>query len=438
MSSIGSGFNQTIRPTAFGLYDSSPLFQIDADNIVRFVLTRFGEQVLSVELPKKTIWVAFEEATWQLNGLLAEYQAKSNLASLLGTPTASFNSGANGGNGLFSLNLANTYVQQNLGFLDSLTAPYLSYVGYGNWAEAYTGSIVLTASRQDYDLYSELKDSDGVLLFDYLPSGSNTRFTVHEVYQLEPVEYIFNSNYGSTVTYGSDFTSESGISVPDTKYFVLPLYEDVLRAGLYEDARRIRRSHYSYEQSGRNLRIYPVPGTVETMPSGSRSRLWIKVGFKQPAYDPRLNSDFVASTSSLGSGLTSGKGLGGTYLFPSNIYGVSNPANVPFGVLNYDSLNIWCRNWIREFTLYLCAQSLGWIRTKTNVVPIPGAELTLNGEALLSYGKEGTDKLITSAREYLDGLSYDKLMEKEANKIEQTNRILSLLPYPPKSVITVR
>jgi hypothetical protein len=328
-------------------------------------------------------------------------------------------------------------VQQTLGFLDTLTAPYLGYVGYGNWAESYSGSIYLTASRQDYDLFNELKDENGNTLFSYMPSGSNVRFTVYDVYHFEPVEYIFNSNYGSTIAYGSDFTSENGVAIPDTKYFVLPLYEDVLRAGLFEDARRIRRSHYSYEQKGRNLRIYPTPGTGDLLISGSR-KLWIRVGFKQPAYDPRLDSNFTVTSSVLGAGLSPNSGPGGTYYFPSNIYGVSNPANVPFGVVNYDSLNIWCRNWIREFTLYLCAQTLGWIRTKTNVVPIPGAELTLNGDALLSFSKEGIDKLLTTAREYLEGLSYDKLMEKEANKMEQANKMLSLLPYNPTTVIRMK
>ena len=153
MTSIGSGFNQTINPTPYGLYDSSPLFQSDADNLVRFVLTRFGEQILSVELTKKIIWAAFEEATWELNSLLTEYQTKSNLAALLGTPTASYISGSNG---LFSLNLSNTYVQQNLGYLDSLSGPYTGYIGIGGWAESYSGSIILTASRQDYDLYTDL------------------------------------------------------------------------------------------------------------------------------------------------------------------------------------------------------------------------------------------------------------------------------------------
>jgi hypothetical protein len=437
MSTIGSGFNQTLRPTAFGLYDSSPLFQKDADNMVRYVLIRFGEQVLSVELTKKIIWTSFEEATWQLNALLAEYAAKSNLASLLGTPTASFNPNANGGNGLFSVNLSNTYVQQTLGYLDTLTAPYLSYVGYGNWAESYSGSIYLTASRQDYDLFTELTDDKGVPLFSYMGTGSNVRFTVYNVYHFEPVEYIFNSNYGSTIAYGSDFTSEAGVAIPDTKYFVLPLYEDVLRAGLFEDARRIRRSHYSYELKGRSLRIYPTPGTGDLMVSGSR-KLWIRVGFKQPAYDPRMDSTFTPSPSVIGSGLTTGSGPGGTYYFPSNLYGVSNPANVPLGVVNYDSLNIWCRNWIREYTLYLCAQTLGWIRSKTSTIPIPGNDLTMNGPELLSFGKEGTDKLYTSAKEYLDGLSYDKLMEKEAMKLEQTNKIMSLLPMPPTTIIRIR
>src|SRR5574337_1525108 len=156
-----ANFNQTLRPTPFGLYDSDLQFQRDADSMVVFVLRKLGEDVLSVELTKKEIWACFEEATREFNGMIIEYQAQSNLANLLGTPTGSVdpNTGQN------TINLTNVYVGQNLEFLDKQAEAYANLIGYGSTQNSFSGSIKLYEGVQNYDLYTQLVDQNNNALF---------------------------------------------------------------------------------------------------------------------------------------------------------------------------------------------------------------------------------------------------------------------------------
>ena len=113
-------FIQTMNPCSFGYWDSDPAFQNDADKVVVFVLRRLGEDVLSVELTKKMIWSALEEATMAFNAAMIEYRAKSDLTSLLGTNTGSLDSSTN----YSSINLTNVYTYPNFEFLVRMAEPY--------------------------------------------------------------------------------------------------------------------------------------------------------------------------------------------------------------------------------------------------------------------------------------------------------------------------
>lgn len=416
-------FNETIRPTSFGYYDSDPVFQKDADNMVTFILRRLGEDVLSVELTKKQIWDNFEAATRMFNAKLVEYQAISNLGSLLGAATGSVDPNT----GLSTLNYSNVYVQGTLEFLEGMAAPYSALIGYGQLTDSISGSIVLENGRQDYDIYSELKLDSGQTIYGLQPSGSVNRLRVYEVFHYQPVQYLYNSNlannFGTAALsgYGDAYSS-------DTRFHVLPLYEDVLRAGMLDTAQRIRRSHYSYKISGRNIRIYPIP---QNMTEGVNNRLWMRVGYRQPI----VPGDYVISGSTVISG-SSGGVYGGVGGFINDVaFGANSPANIPFGPLSYKSLNIWSRNWIAEMTLAICLQQLGWIRNKFDNIPIPGAELKLNGDSLLSTSKDEMDRLLTGLKELLESLTYDKIAEREATKAENMVKQLSYVPIPPKYVI---
>ena len=47
-------FTATTTPTPFGVFDADTGFQTEADNMIVFVKRKLGDDVLSVELTKKT------------------------------------------------------------------------------------------------------------------------------------------------------------------------------------------------------------------------------------------------------------------------------------------------------------------------------------------------------------------------------------------------
>lgn len=416
-------FTTTLHPTNFGFFDSDPLFQTDADKVVTYVLRSLGEDVLSVELTKKMIYSCFEEATLQFNANIIEYQAMSNLAALLGTPTGSTDPIT----GESSYNLTNVYVRPNLEFLIRQAEPYAAEVGYGQSMDSYSGSIVLTAGQQDYDLYTDLVDSNGTALSTYMGPETSGRMKVFEVFHDAPVQFMFNSNLASNFV-ATGLPVES--YVPDTRFYVLPLFEDVLRGQNLKTASQIRRSHYRYRITGRKIRIFPTPTTLF---NSNANKLWIRVGFP-PSAAPGADGQFLSGSISVS---------GSSGLYPSipdgTVFGVSNPANIPMGVINYSTLNLWARNWIYRYTLALCTVLLGRVRSKFKSLPIPGAELSLNGEDLVTQGREDIEKLLNGdggLMKKLESLTYDKLQVKETERTEAMLKQLKLLPMPPKYVLS--
>jgi hypothetical protein len=415
-------FNTTLHPTPFGFFDNSPAFQADADKVVNFVLRKHGIDILSVELTKKMIWTAFEEATLAFNAQIISYQAKSNLVNLLGSPTGSIDpiTGRDA-----SINLTNTYIRPTFEHLIRQAEPYASEIGFGQSLDSYSGSIELNQGQQDYDLYTDLVDANGLPLSQYM-SGSSGRMKIFEVYHYGPTQFVFNSNLASNFV-ASGLPVESW--VPDTRFHILPIFEDVLRAGLLKDAQKIRRSHYRYRISGRSIRIFPIPNNLT---KGFNDRVWARVGFPASAVPGIIGTDFSGSLNA---------NINLTSAIPdSTLFGASNPANLPLGFIDYDSLNPWARNWIYQYTMAICTEMLGRVRNKFKSFPIPGSDLSLNGDDLISQGREEKQNLLSGEGgivQKLESLTYDKIAEMEALKAEAELRKLQLLPMPPKYIISI-
>lgn len=415
-------FNTTLKPTSFGFWDNSAVFQWDADRMVTFVLRSLGEDILNVSLTKKIIWNFFESATREFQGFIIEYQAKSNLASLLGMPTGSIN--PNNPLNPNNINLTNMYVHQNLEFLDRMSEAYANLIGIGSTQDTFSGSLTLEIGRQDYNLMTELKDTNGNLLYGSQPSGSIGKMQVLDVFHISPINYLFSGQVTSGMLnselVGLGAAAGSGAN---TYFQVLPVFEDILRGGELKMAQKVRRSNYSYKISGKNLRIYPIPTSIVP---GVSDKIWLRVGFKQQPL-PSLASSL----------LTTGTAGPGSYVDES-IYGASNPANIPFGLIDYNSLNPWARNWIAQYTLALCKELLGSIRGKFKSIPIGDKDLQLNGDDLVSQAREDKEKLTTSLKEKLESLTYDKLAEMEATRAEQMAKQLLYVPVPPSVAISMR
>jgi len=419
-------FKETVNPTPFGFFDANPVFQNDADKIIYFILRKHSEEILSVELTKKQIWACFEEAALQFNATIIEYQAKSNLVSLLGSTTGSVDpNDPNTAN--LSVNLSNNYVSPNLEFLVRQAEPYSAEIGFGQSKGTVSGSISFIQGKQDYDLYTDLVDSDGVPIYNQMPSGSQGRMRVVEVFHGAPIQYVYNSNLASNFV-AAGLPVES--YVPDTRFYVLPLFEDVLRAGMLKEAQRTRRSHYRYRITGRQIRFYPMP----TNPiSGLNSAVWVRVNFPSNAALEVING-----TDSLSGSI----GSTGGAIFPNSaLYGASSPANIPFGLINYSTLNPWSKNWIFQYTMALCTELLGRTRSKFKNIPLGTGDLVLNGDDLVTQGREDKERLLNGDGgiiKTLEGLTFDKLATIEADKAEAQLRQMNTMPMSPKIVVSIR
>jgi hypothetical protein len=390
-----STFATTLNPTPFGAFDSDTAFQGDADAMVTFVKRKLGDDILSVELTKKQIWACFEEAALEYSSIINQYQARSQIGNFLGTATGSLTGGEE------------RYPRETLEFLNRFAEAYATEAAVGGTLNSLSGSIALEEGRQDYDIYTELKDGAGNLIISSSlnPDGPGKgKLRIIEVLHFSPQAAYRFFDTSSAINYlNNEFSFES--FTPETIFYVLPVFEDILRAGMLDVSNRVRRSNYSYQLMGTKLRIFPTP-TV-SLPKN----LFLRVRFRM---DP-LNPSIPDPTT----------------------YGVSNLSNIPFGNLTYSRVNSIGRQWIRQYALALSTELLGTIRSKFSSIPIPDSDLQLNGSDLISRGREDKKELRDKLKEMLETLTYDKIAETQALKAENIMKHLKTIPVPGGKLITM-
>ena len=108
--------------------------------------------------------------------------------------------------------------------------------------------------------------------------------------------------------------------------------------------------------------------------------------------------------------------------------GVNNMSNIPFQNVPYKYINAIGKQWIRRYSLALCKEMLGYIRSKFSSIPIPGNEITLNGADLISQAQTELTALRDELKDTLDELTYDKLMEGDAAIMESSVAIMQKIP----------
>jgi hypothetical protein len=107
---------------------------------------------------------------------------------------------------------------------------------------------------------------------------------------------------------------------------------------------------------------------------------------------------------------------------------VSDPSNIPYKFITYSSINAPGRQWIRKYTLALSKELLGIIRSKYSTLPIPGGEVTIDGESLKAEGREEKTSLLEELREFLDSVSLNEKVKAEAEEAEASQQVLSRAP----------
>lgn len=372
-------FANTTNPTPFGIYDAESDFQTDADSMVTYVKRKLGDDILSVELTKKQIFGNFEEATLEYSSILNQYQAKSQLVNFLGFATGSILSGSE-----------EKFIRENLEFLGRFAEPYAQEAGIGGSYDSVSGSITLQQGQQDYNIYTALSGASGGL-FD----NTKGKIKIDEVFHYNPqAAYRFFDTTSAINYLNNEFSFES--FTPETVFYILPVYEDLLRGGQLDLSNRVRRSNFSYKIMGTNLRIYPIPT--------SDSKIFLRIRQYPDPTSPSYHD--------------------------STIHGVSNMSNLPFGNVRYNRINSIGRQWVRSYTLAISMEQLGYIRGKFGSIPVPNSEVTLNSSDLINNGRTDRDGLKEKLREMLESMTYDKLMEVQSLRAEQINKQLKYVPIP--------
>ena len=227
----------------------------------------------------------------------------------------------------------------------------------------------------------------------------NNKITIRKVYYKTPASmWRFFAYYGGLNVIGNGSTY--GQYADDSTFEVIPTWQNKLQAIMYEDSIRTRVSNYSYEEINNKLRLFPTPSDV------SPDKFFFRFTIKKDAYEE--DSDRQNGSR-----------------------GVNNMNNLPFQNIPYSSINSIGKQWIRRFALALCKEMLGQIRGKLgNVVPLPGGNISLNANSLLSEAAKEMTELRTELKTVLDELTYEKLLTKDANMTKTTADTLSKVPVP--------
>jgi len=185
---------------------------------------------------------------------------------------------------------------------------------------------------------------------------------------------------------------------PAITFVLQPIYADLLRVQAIEFNDQIRKSAYSFDIKNNQMRIFPIPTE-----SGS---VWVDYVLTEDRDNP-LRTRY---SGSLGV--------------------VSDYSNAQYDFMTYSNINDVGKQWIRKYTLALSKELLGIIRSKYGNIPIPNAEVSLDGDALRAEATAEKEQLIEQLRENLEQTSRKALMEAQKDESEFQQETLRKVPYP--------
>ena len=348
--------------TPFGFYDNDFTFQTEADQMADWCAKRLGYPLSDVELQDINLYACFEEAVTEYGAQVNTFNIRDNMLNLYGSATGS--------------NLTGKKVSATMGGLIELAEEYGTEAGSGGNVTYYTGSIAMTSGQQIYDM------SDPSIVSLESGTAGTDAIEIKRLYHDAPpaLARFFDPFIGSGI--GTQQMLDAfgfGSYSPGLSFMMMPAYADVLRLQAIEINDTIRRSAYSFQMSNDRLRILPIP-------NGS--------AFTKIHFDYILKSD---RSNAL-------KGATGT---------VSDFSNAPYENVVYENVNSVGRQWVRRYTLALAKEMLGYIRGKYQSLPIPNAEITLNGSDLISAAQTEKEGLITELKEILDTMSRQAQLERK-------------------------
>lgn len=377
------------------LHDAS--FVTGAVEQVTFTFRKLGGDVLDIELHEKNIYASYEESVLEYSYIVNIHQSKNILHSSLGAQTGTFDSDGQRTDALSSSQVELKYPKYKFGYSKRIMDQTSTEAGIGGTTTIYSASFGTQQDLQDYDLqdiiYSASLSSDS----PFNDKVGKNAISIRRVYYKTPhAMWRFYGYYGGLNAVGN--LSTYGMYADDSTYEVIPPWQNKLQARAYEDAIYTRNSHYSYEIKNNKLRIYPIPTSV------GPDNIWVEFTVSEEPWDDQGDRK-------------------------EGVDGVNNMNTLPLANIAYSSINSIGKQWIRRFSLALAKETLGQIRSKFGQIPIPGNNVTLNGDKLISEAREEQKMLREELQKVLDELTYEKITEIQKNMVKNTQETVQVYPY---------
>ena len=385
----------TVGNTPFGFFDSDTVFQEHADKFAKYAAQHVGYPVIDVELQDINFYTAFEAAIIEYSNQVNQVNIVNNLVNTIGIETASSFMNDNG--------FTNTVVANSFGYITKLSKAYGTEGESGGYTTWHTASIEMVVGQQTYSIRDAVETSLGITLAD--TNGIEVRRVIHNappalVRYFDP---FVGTGLGSQQLLDSfDF---GGFS-PSVNFMMMPLHADLMRLQTIEFNDRIRKSHYSFDIHGDNIRIYPVPTKSGSNLEPFFENVWFEFMFEQE----KINDAVLFGNTALTTGA------------------ISDASNIPYTYQKYTTINDMGRAWIIRYGSAIAKEMLGYIRSKYSSVPIPNGEVTLNGSDLVSQGQSEKEALITQLREFLEKMTKEQMLTRQNTEATQMNEMMAKIP----------
>ena len=374
----GSG-SAVSESTPFALYDNDTEFQSEAPQVATWCARRLGYPIVDIELQDSQFYACLEESISEYSAQVNQFNIRDNLLHLKGQLTSS--------------NFTHKRVKPTLSENIFIAEDYGSEALVGGTTDIKRTAVSVNSGSQIYDLTA--------LVGDVSESGASIEVKrVH--YESRPAVTRYFDPYASTGfgTYNMLDGFGFGSYSPAITFVLQPIYADLLRVQAIEFNDQIRKSAYTFEIRNNQLRIFPVPT--------QKASVWVDYVLTSDRDNP-LRTRYSGSAD-------------------DTI--VSDYSNVNYDFMKYSNINDVGKQWIRKYTLALAKELLGIVRSKYGNIPIPNAEVSMDGETLRAEATAEKEQLIEQLRENLEQTSRKALMEAQKDESEFEQETLKKVPYP--------
>lgn len=354
-----------------------------ASAVYDWVKIRLGNSKVGVELELDDVISAMEEANNEYSFIINTHQIKNYFTKMMGSSTAN------------DLTYKNLHL--DLTVLKRLAQVYANETESGGTDDLLIGYVSWTGGQQSIDLL----DSSTAGIMTYLKDKNDNAITatnsiiLYDVYyNTNPQQYSYYYDSMNLIT--SEF-GNYGLGINGGTYnYIYPMWADMANASYLKTQHRFRKSNYRYLYAGKKLYLFPAPT--------SDMKIWLKFRVRKSLLDDE----------------------------DSFTDGINSIANAPYNNFDYTLLNDLSQAWIRKYTLAICKEILGRIRSKFANIPIPNGNIDLDGKDLINEGKDEQQKLKDELLLQLENLSLYKTSENDAQLAQNINQQLKYIPLKPR------